>query len=139
MTITSISIDDETKQIIEERNINLSEFIRDEIKKRFSNLEYLENKRDELETQLKQVTDDIKAILEMQEEAKIIKNNSPEYIEFWKKTIELFETPEGRTLLEGRKNLYNNLFSKSCTKAEFWREYEMQKIKLNPTNFERGF
>lgn len=126
----TISIDQETEILLQMHNLNLSEFIRDEVKNRFGGLELLELQLIENEKKHLELLNSIKILKELKEQELKEKPDLSDFQQdkFWAETLRIFKDPEKRaSMLQGRTKLYNNLFGKSISSSDFLLLYTEMK------------
>ena len=124
---TTIHLELKHKKIIDKYIESLSEYVRDKIEKDFLSRRFLERKKKFYLAKVEEIEQDL-AELELEEKLQKRICDSPEKINFWEKTLEVFEDPEGKACyFDGRLKLYNNLFGENLSKKEFEDLYAEKK------------
>jgi len=95
---------------VEQRGMNLSEFVREKLDEAFGSTDFIAEKEKELKEQLKKLKN-------IKKEAKIEQKTSEKEEQFFKETREILK--KDPSFMQGRWNFYKNTFHKSISLDKF--------------------
>lgn len=125
--VTTIYLDDDLYTIIKNKKgegFNFNAWINNQIREHFTDIDFLNLKKNKMLEEIKRIDDDINLLRQYQKPKKDGLLEEKE-IKFLQETIEILKRDVG--YLDGRFNLYRNNFLKPISKTEFIKLIEQIK------------